>query len=222
MKNLNLILAVFFILTASAGTAATIPNLWGEWEWNITELVQVMNTPGGGGHPLSAANYLGGPTVDATIRIQLWVQGDDPEGPNDPMPVANFPGEDIWLEIPGTVWCQGGEATADGPTDDQGWFTFSQALNMGGWSDPEGDPPLVTVMVNGAPLHGLQGEPIWPTIVFNSPDINADLSVNLMDLSVFVPDYFGDYAFRSDFFWDGVLNLSDVAFMAIHMGEECP
>ncbi len=56
----------------------------------------------------------------------------------------------------------------------------------------------------------------------NSPDINADLTVNLIDLSIFAFDYFGSYSFRSDFFWDGEINLIDLASMTWLIGDTCP
>jgi hypothetical protein len=64
--------------------------------------------------------------------------------------------------------------------------------------------------------------PLSLDIAINSPDINGDLQVNLSDVVAFTQDYFGAYNYRSDFFWDGVLNLSDVARMAQGMGAICP
>lgn len=219
MKAILIILVAVFALTGSVGISYSIPNIWGVWDWGYTESVHVVVSPGGGGTPLTSAEFFGRITTDATILVQLWYQDDSLEDPQPPAPVPNYPGEDIWLEIPGAFSCLGG-ATADGPTDSEGWFTFSLPLFMGGWNEPGGELPLV--FVNGVALFDQDGAPISPTIVVNSPDINADLLVNLTDLALFSIDFHGSYSFRSDFIWDGVINLSDVVWMAVLMGDECP
>jgi len=135
--------------------------------------------------------------------------------------VPAFPAEDIWLEIPDLNLCFG-LSHPDGPTDSQGWFTFSGSPGMGGWNDPASSPPYARVLVVGNILFDETGQLISPTIVANSPDINADLTVNLIDLSLFSADFFGSYSFRSDFYWDGEINLIDLATMAVLMGDTCP
>jgi hypothetical protein len=59
-------------------------------------------------------------------------------------------------------------------------------------------------------------------IQFNSSDINGDLVVNLVDVGAFAGAYVGGYAYFADFYWDGILNLSDVARLAATFGEICP
>ncbi len=221
MRTIHKILVLVLALAAIPVAAHAIPNVWGVWNWEFDEPVHIVVTPSAAGTPLSSANHPDGTTVDATIRVQLWVQGDVIGEPNEPMPVPNFPAEDIWLEMPGLNWCLGGP-NADGNTDADGWFTFSQPLGMGGWSDPPAGSPYVFVMVNGSALFEENGPAITPAIMANSPDINGDLVVNLQDVSLFTIDYFAGYFFRSDFFWDGVLNLSDVAGLAVAVGDECP
>jgi hypothetical protein len=56
----------------------------------------------------------------------------------------------------------------------------------------------------------------------NSPDITGDLKVDLSDVQLFASDFYGSYDYRSDFEYDGVVNLSDVARLAKHMGANCP
>jgi hypothetical protein len=56
---------------------------------------------------------------------------------------------------------------------------------------------------------------------FNSADINADGVINLSDVAIFAGDYFGAYHYRSDFWWDGNLNLSDIAKMVPAFGINC-
>ena len=201
-------------------TSGAIPSVWGVWSWEFTENVHILVTPAASGTPLAAAHYPGGGQADATIRVQLWVDDGDTGTPN-PQAVPNFPAEDIWLEIPGLNSCVG-EVNADGPTDAQGWFTFSEPLGMGGWNDPSAGSPIVNVVVNGSILRQEDGSPISPSIMANSPDINGDLAVNLTDVAIFAADYYGDYRFASDLFWDGKINLSDVPVMAANIGAVCP
>ena len=65
---------------------------------------------------------------------------------------------------------------------------------------------------------------LFPPIAmrFNSPDINADLEVNLIDVVLFTWDFFGEYHYRSDFVWDGEINLLDLAVMARSQGVRNP
>lgn len=219
MKNLSLLLITVFFLAVSVTVTSAIPTVWGEWTWAYTDPVHIVVSPSGNGTALTMAEFLGGPATDATIRIQLWIQDDTIGDPDPPTPIANFPNEDIWLEFPGANACVGG-AIADAPTDSEGWFTFSRPLIMGGWNGPADGTPRISL--SGMILLDETGQPISPTIVVNSPDINGDRVVNLTDLSIFAPDFHGGYAFRSDFIWDGVINLSDVVWMAVEMGEECP
>ena len=57
---------------------------------------------------------------------------------------------------------------------------------------------------------------------FNSPDINGDLAVNLSDVVLFSQDRYGDYNYRSDFNFDGVVNLSDQIILVGALGVGCP
>ena len=62
---------------------------------------------------------------------------------------------------------------------------------------------------------------------FNSADITGlggvvDGVVNLSDVSGFAQIYFGTYDFSGDFFFDGLMNLSDVGRLAAGNGSVCP
>jgi hypothetical protein len=59
-------------------------------------------------------------------------------------------------------------------------------------------------------------------IRFHSPDLDGDQDVDLSDVVRFVQDFLGDYAWHSDFHWDGVLDLSDVVLMAQGLERSCP
>jgi hypothetical protein len=221
MKTItSALVAVLFIIGTFTESEA-IPSVWGVWDWQIDDPVHIVVSPGGHGTSLTNAEFFGGNLEDATIRIQLWIDDSDTGDPPNPHFVPGFPAEDIWLEIPDLNLCFG-LSHPDGPTDSQGWFTFSGSPGMGGWNDPASGPPYAQVMVVGNILFDETGHLISPTIVANSPDINADLTVNLIDLSLFSSDYFGSYSFRSDFFWDGEINLIDLASMALFFGDTCP
>ena len=210
-----LVLAVAVAAPAQASITA-----WGVWSWDHTEPVHVMLTPGDGGDALANASYLGGAPADATIRVQLWASGGVSTDPPEATVIVNFPHEDIWLEAPGLASCIGG-AVADANTDSEGWFTFSGSPKMGGSNDPNAALPGLTVVISGAPLDDLF-VPIRPHILVNSPDLNADGQVNMPDIPPFADDYYGQYNFRSDFVYDGVINLSDVVRFVESLGESCP
>lgn len=220
MKTMTLTLMATLILFSGVGVARDFPTIWGEWTWDHVEPVHVMVAPGCYGQELSEADYFGPVPTDGTVRIQLWIQ-EPGTNPPPPYPLASFPREDLWLEIPGATACLGG-ALADENSDPEGWITFSRHLEMGGANDPAGSPPFAMVMLNGLALRDQNGHLISPDIVVNSPDINGDLATDLLDLALFASDFFGSYAYRSDFFWDGAVNLADLANMAGWYGCECP
>jgi hypothetical protein len=78
---------------------------------------------------------------------------------------------------------------------------------------------LTFVMINGATLTGEGGL----SLSHNSPDLNADGAVNLLDVPVFAGDLNGGLdPFRSDFNVDGAVNLLDVVKLAEGLGTSCP
>ncbi len=220
MKILKTLVICLALVLVSTGPAQAIIDFWGVWDWPHTEPIHIMITPGDGGDPLNAAEFSGGAPVDATIRVQLLATGGDLGVSKLPESIADFPFEDIWLEAPGVAMCAGG-ATADANTDADGWFTFSGRLNGGGWTDANLGTPGLQVMVSGMALDD-QTASIRPHILVNSPDLNGDGMVNMADIPPFADDFHGSYAFRSDFQWDGVINLSDVTRLATSLGESCP
>jgi len=176
--------------------------------------VSVFTLPNGQGDPLNNAfqwdGVPGNPPsrVDATIHYTVLYFGD---------PVYGYPREDMWLEssLGGLVLCPGG-SIADSNTDEQGRTTFSNPVSGGGATDPDAGEQCL-VVVNGVvcPLEGLD-------IQFNSPDMNRDLQVNLTDVVIFVGIFTGAYDYAADFFWDGVINLSDIVYLASGFGAACP
>ena len=156
---------------------------------------------------------------DATIRVQLVGEFWEP--------IVNFPPEDLWLAFavePGTATAcfnhpsyPGGIFTADAATDSDGWTTFSLPQRGGGWST---GPVTVYLMGAAAFDPNFEHHPPLPLRV-NSPDLTGDGAVNLADLSQFTQDLLGNYHFRSDLFWDEVINLSDVGLIVQGNGVAC-
>ena len=74
------------------------------------------------------------------------------------------------------------------------------------------------VCVGGDPLY------LQPLdIRFNSPDIDGNLVVDLSDTVLYSGDILsGGYAYRSDFYFDQRLNLSDTVIYAGAVGKTCP
>lgn len=175
--------------------------------------LSLVCAPDGGGLPFTQAFDPQGQQVDGTLTIILY---DDipPWG----SPVPHFPHEDIWLmDLHGELaLCQEG-SLPDQDTDADGMTYWSQPLRTGGHAEPDGDNQLA-IFVMGWDL-GLEG---LAEFRVNSPDQNGDQVVNLSDIALFVSKYFGGYDYASDFHWDGVLNLSDIVYLARSVGAQCP
>ena len=188
---------------------AGIPVICGEYHmaYQGPETLTLLVFPDGGGAPLSQALLPWGDREDATITMNMWDVGENP--------IAYFPAEDMWLESRdnGLVPCMGG-TIADSNTDASGSTTWAAPLHAGGHSEA-----LADVIVNGSILGD---SPSGLALSFNSPDINGDLVVNLLDLQLFAVDYRYGYDFRSDFHRDGVINLVDLFWMVQAFGANCP
>lgn len=150
-----------------------------------------------------------GATVDVNVR----------DGNN--AAIANFPGQDIWLDDAGTDeinLCQGG-STADANTDANGDTTISGTLAGGGWTVSG-----MSVYISGIAVTTL-GVPDVLGIDINSPDISGNRSVALEDVGTFAADLLA-YDFRSDLVPNDpnppAIDLSDVGRFAAHIGHACP
>jgi hypothetical protein len=167
--------------------------------------VSVMVNPDGNGFALNACMaYPGVTDVDATITVTVNdINGD---------PIFLYPATDMWLESESKalVLCPGG-SNADADTDINGQSTFTNPLFAGCQGTG------VVVVINSQALT----QPAL-NMIFNSPDINCDKKVDLTDVVLFAQDYYGSYQYRCDFYWDGVLNLSDIVLMAQNLQTECP
>lgn len=204
------IFAATLILGSATFALAGVPDLQLSIATGPADACVMYNLPNGNGAAFTdAVAVVGFGTVDATINLTL----------NDGLGVAiaNYPFEDMYLETSdgGLVGCTGG-TTADASTSALGATLWQNPLAAGGATSSTSD--LTVVMINGAALTSNGGLPI----AHNSADVNADGLVNLSDVQLFAVDFYGSYAFRSDFAFDGVVNLSDIVPLAQALGGACP
>jgi hypothetical protein len=176
----------------------------------------LLVVPDGSGPPMSQARYANGEVVDATVTVYLVT--------DDGSPIAGFPAEDVWLDFNATGDplrnCDPNFAiiSADGPSSPTGRMTFSLPVAAGGWTEGP-----ATIYIYGSPARHRDWTPWDPLPMrLNSPDISGDHQINLIDLTYFSQDYFGDYNFRSDLYPDGDLDLADVVYFTRGLGRTCP
>lgn len=171
-----------------------------------TEEVVLFIVPDGSGSAFPQGQVMGaGTLIDATIKLELM----DPYG----VTISDFPAEDMWLEAldGGMIPCIGG-TIADSNTDTYGKTSWVHPL-LGGGSSTSGCLVFISGMaLTQAPL----------PLNFNSPDMNGDGTVDLLDVGLLATAFFGDYDFSADFFADGVVNIADVTRFAQSMGASCP
>jgi hypothetical protein len=196
-RLLSLVAAGILVLGLSSLAMAGIPDPALSTASSATGCIDI--TPGGNG-PTLANEAL-------TISVQVLDNGG--------LAIPGYPFQDIWWDDTGTgdlAMCQGG-SVADANTDGAGNTTISGAAAGGGWTLSQVRIYLAGVGLTSGDL-GLD---------VNSPDINGDLIVNLVDLGAFSQDFNNPaYDFRSDFTCDGIENLADVGRFAIHNSEICP
>jgi hypothetical protein len=161
--------------------------------------------PDGNGKPFTEAHDEDGAMVDATVTLHLR----DSQG----VPFVFYPLEDMWLATleDGLAFCMWGMHPDDN-TDHNGVTQWVHPGLAGGYSQGP-----IRVFVSGYPLTSNNGLPLW----FNSPDLNGDLVVNLLDVVVLSGDYFNGYHFRSDLNGDGALDLLDIHVFVQHIGAQC-
>lgn len=207
--KINAVFSILLVLTPLLAMAQGVPDLYNshtECAFSGPGTATLYTLPDGTGAPFSQAQDELGNVVDATITLTLLEAND--------YPIVDFPSEDIWLESEnfGLVPCMGGTSPNEN-TDLNGVTHWTHPLQAGGH-----DQGQCRVFVNGLQIQS----PFFQPVSFNSPDINADGIVNLIDLQLFTENFFGDYDFRSDFRRDGVLDLADVAAFAFGLRAECP
>lgn len=195
-----------------------------------TAPLSVFNVPDGSGYAMTQARGLSTPVglwEDATITLTLVS--------HTGLPVFAYPYEDLWLEntpsVPpdtqgdpaGLVACSLG-AIADASTDIFGQTTFSGPFYAGGHvtftnngDDSDDDPTYVVVSGTRIPT------PL--PLLFNSADIDGDGAwTSAVDVILFSqrcsPD--AEYSYSIDFFFDGVIDLSDLVLFTAARFSQCP
>ena len=201
-----LLISLLIILLIPGSALAQVPEMVeSEISNRATEDVSILICPARDGNHFTQAYRFGGVPMDATIEIILR------DAMGNPYPGIQF--MDIWLEGQGLNFCQDGN-TADFNTDPNGYTEFANPLRGGGCSEY----PSLVGYVMGMPFL----QPPQPYIKVNSPDMNGDLIINLADVAMFSSAFFSGYSYCADYFWDGILNLSDVAILSQHVGHSCP
>jgi len=208
-------LVVLFVSALIAGLAplamAGIPDLDNSSASTAAGATQVSvyTLPSGNGRGLDEARALGVGVVDATITLTLN------DGNGDP--IYLYPSEDMWLEtsLGNLKLCAGGSA-ANFSTNAAGQTTWVNPIRGGDQSDKVGLEKTV-VVISGSSLTNSPLDILW-----NSPDIDGNLTVNLTDTVFYATDATGAYAYRSDFYYDGAINLSDTVLYAQGLGAACP
>jgi hypothetical protein len=212
MKRIAKLTLACLVLAAAVAAAQQVPPLLDcnlECRAGAAD-VSVFTVPDGSGHPLSWCQGFGGLRLDASLELLILLDGE---------PLVGYPGEDMWLQssLGGLVTCPGG-CSADHATDAEGRTTFSGALRGGGHTDPSAGETLQAV-VNGEVCASGEGADVQ----VNSPDLSGNLVVDLSDVVLWVAIYQGGgYDYAGDFYYDGVLDLSDVVMMSQGLGAACP
>ena len=167
--------------------------------------LSLMMVPDGSGDLFEEARRPDGTMVNG--QIEVWLLDGMAFG-HEGMPPAY-----VRLDAPavGLKFCPEGNIAGQA-TDPDGYTYFSAPLYGGGWSQDG-----LIVRVCNTPL-SMPALPLW----VNSPDIDGDLEVTLSDVQLFAEDFYSaTYQYRSDLAYDGVINLSDVARLALHIGAGC-
>jgi hypothetical protein len=177
--------------------------------------VSAYHLPNGSGDRFDLVRVFGGgDLVDGTVTLTLL----DGAG----TPIHLYPGEDLWVDSAngGIVYCPGG-TVADGATDVNGQTTWATAILAGLCEEYiPGVTGGLDVIINGTRLN----QPPLP-YGFNSSDLNGDLTVNITDVVIFAAIYDaypGTYDYCGDFYWDGIINISDIVLLAAGFNTACP
>lgn len=203
MKASLCIAAAASVLTLVAASApACLPELIEvtEYVWEPGQPVSFCIAPdrdvrafGPGGQQL---------TPELRCQVEVW--------PEWPAEIAYIE----WL-LEGVEFC--GPELQVVPRDDAGWISVLPTMRGGGYRGPDQDG-MVSLLIQVCPTQYLD---LGTAVYFNSPDIDGDLQVNLGDVTLFAHDFNDGYNYRSDFDWDGHLNLGDLVVLAQGNGASC-
>jgi len=208
----SLAITSLFILGASFDTQAGGVPFVDTITVATTEEVSLFILPDAAGSPLAFAQTFGGIATDARLTVRVVGA--------DGAPIPYFPLGDLWLDSETTTQysCVPRGFVGDGNSNSNGEVAFANPLAGGGWSEGP-----IWLYIYGAKALDLKLVEVPPVAIrFNSADLNADGVVDLTDVSLFASDFYGPYIYRSDFHWDGAVNLSDVTKLATSLGSSCP
>ncbi|NIM20713.1 MAG: hypothetical protein GTO51_10880 [Candidatus Latescibacteria bacterium] len=211
MHNKTLIFLLLPLFFLALGSTIAIKSGSAAYRSQIPDLCN-SSASSAGGHVLicpegdgKTLSYAG-----ATITVTLKDYNGDP--------IPGVPAADFWLIgcLDGINLCGGSRSiNADHPTDANGQTTISGTIIGGGCDD--GLHVVALGILVGCPPTSLQ-------IKVRSPDINGDLTVDLVDFVTFAlgfPNPPNSYDECLDFNDDGVINLIDVALFALHFVHSC-
>jgi hypothetical protein len=133
-------------------------------------------------------------------------------------PVIGLPTTDIWFRPASpteVLFFKPNMPVTDIPSNLAGRTWTTIALSAGGCATLGLQCLVLDPVTSGVVV--LQNPPALNSIIFKSPDLNADGIVNLSDLASFGTAY-GPLPYNQccDYNDDGVVNLSDLAFFGTH------
>lgn len=211
-----LLMASMAVAVAAIGIAPRaradwgMPNMYLSQVWfaeSPGETATLLVVPDGSGPPLSQALRQNGALIDRVLHLQAF---DDVGAPLAQLETDGW--TLAWQD--GGVHACGGGLPPDRATGPDGLTEWARPLRAGGQSRA-----LLRVTWFGMRLWTNEGL----VLQVNSPDLNGDLVVDLVDVTLFAQDFHADdYRFRSDLRADGDVNLADIIPMAKHLGARCP
>ena len=211
MKRIWLCIAcVVLSLLRAAPVAKTATRVIGPCESSASSAGGVLLVcPAGDGPTLSSI----GATVSVTVRNC---------NSQNPRPIPGIQAEYLWIMQPDRPYqplCGLNRSSdADSATDSNGQTTISGSIAAGGYSDDA----LVVVM---GVLIGLNCGPGFElSLILVSPDINADLLVDIVDLVLFGSTFPADGPGvdpRMDLNGDDQIDLIDFSLFGQHFGHVC-
>jgi len=186
--------------------------------------ISMFLVPDGTGTPFTSCFQRGGALSNAVITVTLR----DVFG----APVSGVPASLIRLEQASSplAWCTTslfpppphGPNKADGPTDMLGETTFTRRYFGGSWVEAAVTGGTYVWLLDAS--SGTWNQiPTSVLVSYNSPDLNGDLVVDLLDVSEFAMTLFGGaYHYKIDFNYDLFNNLIDFAMFVPEYGASCP
>jgi hypothetical protein len=139
-------------------------------------------------------------------------------------PIAGIPGADVWVEgcLGTMVLCGGsGSSNADSATGSNGNTTMSGGIGAGG-CDIGLLVSIQGVIVKDQATNCNTNKCL--AFQISSPDINGDLIVDIIDLSLFAAGYTSPpkpYVLCYDFNCDGLVDIIDFSIFAQHYLHVC-